>query len=463
MIRALALWTWALTALVVPISARDTGELAADLFSDVAPILALFGEKFAQQFAGESLTWLDNLIFAMVPLGIITTLAGAIRVQGHRLLRAFIGRARENRAVTELELMSSTSKEVCELFNGESVVRALGQPRLAQFIIFPDLYDEYGIKRDENANRTDSVTEDSCGIHTLEMAVKNNLIGKELLHSHMHQLIARKISGISKINSHARQPDLETARQQSEAGNETVGNMAIEDVLSCLGAPNFQLNLSSDPIRSERKRLDRAIAGFLSVVVQAGLLVIAGVVSYLGPADEAVMSEWQPYGFGCYSGGSFLLVFGMWICAHVIQRNTVEFCWTRKAGAPESTPLEMQTRQDLSVENLQSFPGGDEEHTEISKPDDETEHNHKVKPKLRIFWLQQSHSVNDQIFQPVVIPAGAADHIVTSTPIDCFAEKSPHCADDKIQSSKRPGLYRFKSSLNEIVSLHGISIRLLLL
>jgi hypothetical protein len=59
----------------------------------------------------ESMGWLDNVIFAMAPLGIVTAIVGAIRVGGPVWLKAVIGRARENRAAAEIELMSSTSHE----------------------------------------------------------------------------------------------------------------------------------------------------------------------------------------------------------------------------------------------------------------------------------------------------------------------------------------------------------------
>jgi hypothetical protein len=68
----------------------------------------------------------------------MTAIAGAIRVQGHKFLKAFIGRARENEAAAEIEYMSSTSAEVGELFNGRGIVRTMGQPEIAQFIVFPD-------------------------------------------------------------------------------------------------------------------------------------------------------------------------------------------------------------------------------------------------------------------------------------------------------------------------------------
>lgn len=103
-------------------------------------ILALFGEQFARQFMSESFTWLDHIIFAMVPLGIVACITGAIRVQGPHIVRAFIGRARENKALVEYELMSSTSHEVGEAFNGQGIVRVMGRPRVVEFVIFPKQY-----------------------------------------------------------------------------------------------------------------------------------------------------------------------------------------------------------------------------------------------------------------------------------------------------------------------------------
>lgn len=108
----------------------------------------------------ETLTWPDHFIFAMVPLGILTAVIGAIRVSGPRWTRAIIGPSRETRAFAEFELMSSTSHEVCELFNGRYIVRAMGRPRLEQFILFDTLYRN----------------EETCGIHTLQSALKEGLI-----------------------------------------------------------------------------------------------------------------------------------------------------------------------------------------------------------------------------------------------------------------------------------------------
>lgn len=112
----------------------------------------------------ETLTWPDHFIFAMVPLGILTAVIGAIRVSGARWMRAVVGRARETRAFAEFELMSSTSHEVCELFNGTYIVRAMGRPQLQQFILLHD------------PAQSAAHSDEACGIHTLTSALVDGLI-----------------------------------------------------------------------------------------------------------------------------------------------------------------------------------------------------------------------------------------------------------------------------------------------
>ncbi|KAK1720738.1 hypothetical protein BDP67DRAFT_540407 [Colletotrichum lupini] len=81
------------------------------------------------QFMSQSLGWADNIVLAMVPLGIITIVVSAIRVGGPGFLKALIGTARENLALAEQGLMSSTSTE-----NGHYVVRCIGSAPVANCI-----------------------------------------------------------------------------------------------------------------------------------------------------------------------------------------------------------------------------------------------------------------------------------------------------------------------------------------
>ncbi|OAQ98850.1 hypothetical protein LLEC1_01715 [Akanthomyces lecanii] len=105
-----------------------------NLLTDLAPLIALFGEKVVMQFMSQSMGVADCVALAMAPIGVVTIIVSAIRVAGPTWLKAIIGRARENLSTAEIELMSSTSNEACELWNGRNVVRCPGSGQILQFI-----------------------------------------------------------------------------------------------------------------------------------------------------------------------------------------------------------------------------------------------------------------------------------------------------------------------------------------
>ncbi|KAF5579669.1 2-oxoisovalerate dehydrogenase subunit mitochondrial precursor [Fusarium pseudocircinatum] len=97
-------------------------DFSNNLFSDLAPLLTLFGEQVTKQFLSMSMGWADNILLAMGPLGVITIVVSAIRVGGDKRLRALIG----SQSAAEQELLSSTSENVCEMWNGQQIVRLIG-------------------------------------------------------------------------------------------------------------------------------------------------------------------------------------------------------------------------------------------------------------------------------------------------------------------------------------------------
>jgi hypothetical protein len=70
----------------------DGNDFANNLFSDLAPLLTLFGEQVTKQFLSMSMGWADNILLAMGPLGILTIVVSAIRVGGVPSLKAVVGR-----------------------------------------------------------------------------------------------------------------------------------------------------------------------------------------------------------------------------------------------------------------------------------------------------------------------------------------------------------------------------------
>ncbi|KAL2798261.1 hypothetical protein BJX66DRAFT_334292 [Aspergillus keveii] len=109
-------------------------DFANKLATDLTPLIVLFGEAPTKQYLSECVSLLDLVIFSVAPLGVITTLVSDIRVCGSSSLRAFIGRAQEGAALAEAELCSSTSRDVCELYNNGGIARVLERPSILEFV-----------------------------------------------------------------------------------------------------------------------------------------------------------------------------------------------------------------------------------------------------------------------------------------------------------------------------------------
>ena len=64
----------------------------ASLVSNLAPLLTLFGEQISRQFLAQANSLADSIIFATVPIGILSAVVSAIRLGGSKLLRTIVGR-----------------------------------------------------------------------------------------------------------------------------------------------------------------------------------------------------------------------------------------------------------------------------------------------------------------------------------------------------------------------------------
>ena len=112
-------------------------DFSNNLATDLAPFIALLGERATQQFLSESVSMWDYVIFAAAPLGIVTTIVSVIRVCGGPSLRAFVGRAQEGQRQVEAELCSSTSADVCELYTNGGITRVFGRPKILELVLVP--------------------------------------------------------------------------------------------------------------------------------------------------------------------------------------------------------------------------------------------------------------------------------------------------------------------------------------
>ncbi|KAF4460127.1 ankyrin repeat [Fusarium albosuccineum] len=315
---------------VLQVAADGGDDFSNNLFSDLAPLLALFGEQVTMQFISQSMGWADNILLAMAPIGIITTIVSAIRVGGPSWLKALIGRARENLAAAESDLMSSTSDEVCEVWNGKEVVRCMGQTPIREFIIcIPN-----------SPAKTPRV-------------VTMNL----------DDAIAKGYIEDPDTEDSTRQ----TSQADAEQGQETLQDIAIIRNNSST-SPNIALNCHNRVKRGEVKAF-AAIGTFL----QTGVLLYSGFASQYPilkskKAFQKGDKEITAYAYPCTAVGTFLVVVGMILCAHVVESST-------------------------------------------------TEKNHQISESCRgrLVWLQQEKTVSDQVFKSSALYAKNDRHIITTS------------------------------------------------
>jgi len=330
-------------------------DFSNNLFSDLGPVLALFGEQVTRQFMSQSMSWLEDVIFAMAPLGIITAIISAVRVGGPNWLKAVVGRARESEAVVEFELMSSTSHEVCELWNGKAIVRVMGSPDIAEILYFEDMAND----------------KDKCGLFTLEAAIRAGLLRDAKETRKGGSTRAEENPPVTAINRGA--PDTKKKVFSrifswiSSKSSTTSWDSASADVENATSgptargsAPNISLNVGKTKGRGELW-----LFAILGLLLQFGSLIFIGITHY-HPKINLKEGENSGYAYPLMASGTLFLVMGMMACSHVVQASSVEITWVAK------------------------------------KP-------------FRILWLQKSATVNDQLFGSYALSLDGESNTLTTS------------------------------------------------
>ncbi|EHK41775.1 hypothetical protein TRIATDRAFT_228873, partial [Trichoderma atroviride IMI 206040] len=270
-----------LFALLTPVRADGWDDFSNNLATDLAPFLALFGEQTTKQYLSESITALDYYIFSIAPIGILTAVISAIRVCGSPSLRAFIGRAQEGGGDAEAELCSSTSRDVCELYNNGGIARVFGRPKILEVVYDPS-----------------KSTDETAGIYPCREFVR-------------------------------KRPDEWTRHDKS------VGDAADESSVANIFAPNLSLNIGI-------KRQSTVVSWTVAVsgtVLQIGVLAFAVVVTYcLGWQKDGK----RPDSYACPMAivGTLVEWGGMFLCAYLVGKTSRKqiFHRNRQSLDKQSTP-----------------------------------------------------------------------------------------------------------------------------
>ncbi len=292
-------------------SAEDWSSFADNFATDLAPLITLFGEQVTKQFLSESVGLVDNVIFGLAPLGILTAVVSAIRLYGRASLKSFIGRAQEAHGVAEAELCSSTSYDVCELWSNGGICRVFGRPKILEFIYTrPKSLDAAKEKASDVSDEPSH-----CGIY----------LPKDVL--------------------------TDEAPDGSSAHWDEVNRENPSRVFAPF--PNLSLNVGTRRT-SKEVLMTAAAAGLL---LEASFFFYATWATFYNPDFYISEDAPHPWSFVLGMAGTVLLICGMFLCAVLVERRSVERRFKR-----------------------------------IETSDDE--------PKPRIFWLQcGDQRVGDQQFR----------------------------------------------------------------
>ncbi|KAK7969333.1 hypothetical protein PG996_002230 [Apiospora saccharicola] len=131
----------------------DQDNFANNAFTNLAPLLTLFGNEVTKQFLAISMGIPDAAILGIAPIGIMTDTVSAIRVGGSYLMKSVIDRARDSPDDEEKYLLSSTSANVRGIWTGNRVIRQNGASKTTVFMFnlnrhtnnAQGLYPRYGL------------------------------------------------------------------------------------------------------------------------------------------------------------------------------------------------------------------------------------------------------------------------------------------------------------------------------
>ena len=257
----------------------------------------------------------------MALLGVLNAINGAIRVGGASWLKRLIGRARENVANAEIELMSSVSQEVCELWNGKSIVRSTGRPEIKQIIHLPAKEGDISPKSFITMNP--------------ETWSEGYELKARVLGAKDPGYIKRLKTFLAKLPNEAlKNPSAISLSVNAGSGNEDSNHdielRPLEDTVPSTNhiemPPNVSLN-----IHGGSNSIELVVSAFIATVLQVAVLVWSGFLSYSSftPNYTSLIGSKPKVGFLLQAVGTVLLTCSLVLCGGIIDDASCQRHWSR--------------------------------------------------------------------------------------------------------------------------------------
>ncbi|KAI9800395.1 MAG: hypothetical protein M1825_004165 [Sarcosagium campestre] len=303
----------------------DSSNLAKGLFTDLGPLLALFGDEVTKQYLSTSLGFMDDLLLALAPIGIMTIIVSATRVGGYPWMKSLIGRARDSPEDEEKEVLSSTSNAVREIWNGHRVIRQSGESQMVELVL-------------NQGSRTDVPP-------TLCPLVNGFEFGTWVIKP------VRKIH--QRVFSYAL--SLVDCRNRRMADAQESEEIELIKTLMKSKAPNLTLNIPIAATDSRHLRKWVVLGG----AFQFSVFVFNATVAYRLKWLRAGAIV-PPHGFPLWASGTLFLIIGLFLCGEMIEHVTTEYVVESKARdgegpGPYSAESIVRFQKAIPSMNLPAF------------------------------------------------------------------------------------------------------------
>ncbi|KAL9611820.1 MAG: hypothetical protein Q9167_003547 [Letrouitia subvulpina] len=324
----------------------------------------------------------------MAPLGVLTAVVAAIRVSGPDWLKRLIGRARENIAAAEIELMSSVSQEVCEVWNGNSIIRSMGSPQIKQIIHLPAY--EGDISPASFITMNPGTWSEGYELKDWDPSTKSKDYEKSPKES------PAKVPKQPLEKSTAISTSVD-AGFVNEGDNVDIESSFSEDILRAVEftemPPNISLNIhgGSDPI-------ELIMSALVAAILQVAVLVWSGFLAYSSFAKRhRLIGSKVLLGFLLQAAGTVLLALSLFLCARIIDNSSCERKWSREGETQIGRRFEFFSCANSTFQALLSKLG-------LAK-DNSFEGKAFHRRDMQIYWVQKQHTVGDNTFDPYILYA----------------------------------------------------------
>jgi len=220
--------------------------------------------------------------------------------------------------MNESNQRSSTSSDICELWNGVGIVRVVGTPSIVELI--------YRIPEKVHGSDTNG----SAEIHTLATA---------------------KQSGLFVLRSSRIGTEKDLSPEKNSKTNTESSLSTLESNSSHLAAPpNIFFNVSG----GSANHWELVLVSVIGVLLQSGVLVYDGVITYHSRARFE--PGFHAYAFPFTLFGTLGVMLGTFICAYVVETSTDEEIW--EAVGPKKESLQtvwLQRGQFVGDQVFRSF------------------------------------------------------------------------------------------------------------